>query len=119
MDVVLLLSSNVFEVDGGFWGLSSAFSSFSFFIGNLLFYSRLEGSCFFLGVGVLLREGELSMLYFGHHFFFLFSRVASSLHFKFASIRDSTGGNGWVWGGAKLRVRSPGLGGYKIIVGKK
>ncbi len=49
-----------------------------------------------------------------------FSRwVASSLHFKFASIRDSTGGNGWVWGGAKLCVRSPSLGGYKIIVGKK
>ena len=70
---------NLFEVVGGFWGLSSALSSFFLFMGNLLLYSRLEGVLVFpVGWGSSERGG-MSMFYFGHHFFFLFSRCFSLL----------------------------------------
>ena len=68
-------SSYVFEVDGGF---SGAFSSYFFrivaFHGQSVLPFTVRGSFgFSLGMGVLLREGEMSMFYFGHHFIFLFS----------------------------------------------
>ncbi len=45
---------------------------FFFFMGNLPFHSRLEGLLVFPWGGVLLRDGEMSMFYFGHHLDFLF-----------------------------------------------
>ncbi len=68
-----------FEVDGASGAFFSFPLLFHFYGQSALPFTVRGSSCISLGVGVLLREGELSMLCFGLPFLFQFSHCFSLL----------------------------------------